>query len=198
MCKISPSLIKPSAMVYDFTGRYSAPRLDDRSTIAKTARNREGGCSLSFSAATRNFVLDTTGPTVATAVTRRDQQRRGIDVFISTKRKMQLLSMHRSLHAPLLLLPSRRLVLKFLPLPRRLIILPMDHMRVNLLRRSNRTVPQPRGHRRQWDAAGQQVRAVRVTQGVEAGALRQFQSPDSSEAASSEPIPVWELCVKVG
>jgi hypothetical protein len=56
-----------------------------------------------------------------------------------------------SLRSPLLLrLSARRLVLELLPLPRRFVVLPMDHMRVNLLRRADRPMPQARGHRRQW------------------------------------------------
>src|ERR1035437_5960185 len=88
-----------------------------------------------------------------------------------------------SLHPPLpLWLPAGRLVLELLPLPRRLVDLPMDHVRVNLLRRPYRSMSQPRGHRRQWHAAGQQVRAVRVPQGVEARALWQLQAGISDSA----------------
>ena len=55
-----------------------------------------------------------------------------------------------SLHPPLLLcLPARRLVLELLPFPSRLIILPVDHVRVNFLRRPYRPVPQPGRHHRQ-------------------------------------------------
>jgi hypothetical protein len=81
-----------------------------------------------------------------------------------------------SLHAPLLLrLSGRGPILELLPLLRRLVILPVDHMRVDFLGRAYRRVPQPRRHGGKRYAAGQQVRAVRMPQGVEARALRQLQ-----------------------
>jgi hypothetical protein len=55
-----------------------------------------------------------------------------------------------SLHAALLLwLPACRLILELLPCLRRLVILPVDHVRVNLLRRPYRPMPQARRYRRQ-------------------------------------------------
>jgi hypothetical protein len=86
-------------------------------------------------------------------------------------------------------LSARRLILKLLPLPRRLVVLPVDHMRVNLLGRANRPMPQPRGHRRQWNAAGQQMRAVRVSQGVQARALRRFGPPEQQRNAGRPKDP---------
>ena len=72
-------------------------------------------------------------------------------------------------------LSARRLLPELLPFPRRLIILPVNHMRVDFLGRSYRPMPQACRHRRQWYAAGQQVRAVRVSERVQARALRQFE-----------------------
>ena len=69
----------------------------------------------------------------------------------------------------------RRLVLETLPCLRRLIVLPMDHVAVNFLRRSNRRVPQPRRNRSQRHAARQQVRRMCVAQRVEARTLRKLQ-----------------------
>src|SRR5580698_9303743 len=86
---------------------------------------------------------------------------------------------HNLLHAPLLLrLPAGRLALKLLPFPSRFVILAVNHVTINFLRRPYRPMPQTRGHRRQWYTAGQQVRAVRVSQRVEARALRQLESSE--------------------
>ena len=73
---------------------------------------------------------------------------------------------------------ARTLILEPLPCFRSQVILPVNHMRVNLLRRQYRPVPEPRGHRWKWNAAGQQVRAVRVPQRVQARALRQLQAAE--------------------
>ena len=68
-----------------------------------------------------------------------------------------------SLHAPLLLWHSAsRLVLKLLPFPSRVVVLAMNHVRVNLLRRSYRPMPQACGHSRQRYATSEQMRAMRV------------------------------------
>jgi hypothetical protein len=48
-----------------------------------------------------------------------------------------------------------RPILELLPLLRGLVVLPMNHMAINLLGRAYRPVPQACGHRRQWYAAGQ-------------------------------------------
>ena len=76
-----------------------------------------------------------------------------------------------------------RLVLEHLPGVRSKIILPVNHVRVNLLGRPYRPVAQPRRHRPTGDAAGQQVRAARVPKGVEARAL--IVSPESLPSAST-------------
>ena len=53
-----------------------------------------------------------------------------------------------SLHAPLpLQLPARRLVLGLLPLPCCLVVLPVNHVRVNLLSGSYRPMAQACGYR---------------------------------------------------
>jgi len=97
-----------------------------------------------------------------------------------------------SLHAPLLLWrPARGLILELLPPPSRLVILPVNHIRVNLLRRANRPVPEPRGHRRQRYTTGEQVRAVRVPQRVEARTFRQLQPAEQQRQRPRIVILMW-------
>jgi hypothetical protein len=82
-------------------------------------------------------------------------------------RKCEFKAIAPSRHAPLLPRPSTcRLVLKLLPFSRRLVILPMNHVRINFLRSAKRPV------------AGEQVRAVRVYERVEARALRELESAE--------------------
>lgn len=82
-------------------------------------------------------------------------------------------------------------------LPSRRVVLPANHVRINLLRRADWAVPHARGHRRQGYAAGQQLRAVRVLEGVQARALRQLQPAEEQTQRPREPIsPIWEFPIQ--
>jgi hypothetical protein len=90
-----------------------------------------------------------------------------------------------SLHAPLLLrLLARGLILELLPFLCRLVILPMDHMRVNFLRRAYRPMPQARGHRRQPVPLASRCELCASRESMEARAHRQFQPPEQQRHRS--------------
>jgi hypothetical protein len=94
---------------------------------------------------------------------------------------------HKFIAPPLLLwLAARRLVLKLLPFLCSLVMLPVDHVAMDLLGSPNRPMPQAFGHHRQRYATGQQVGAVRVLQRVGARPFRKLQLGSFSRRNSSD------------
>jgi hypothetical protein len=103
-----------------------------------------------------------------------------------------------SLHAPLLLcLTARGLILELLPFPRSLVVLPVDHVRVDVLRRPNRPMPS------HADTAGsgtplankcEQWECLNECRLAPFASLSRRTRSDSAQGASS---PGWAFCVKV-
>ena len=103
-----------------------------------------------------------------------------------------------SLHAPLLLRRPPSADSETPPISAPLRRPAVNHMRVNLLGRSNRAVPQARGHRRQWYTARQQVRAVRVPQRVQTRALGQLRPATAATRPRGARSPVRAFSPECG